>query len=207
MAGLPHRAGCVVPRRDQPSRIQHGRNGPQKHHIRFHCQYHHGGQEVMTGPLVGPLNGLRGFVNTTPEATAEQRNGDPAEPYPWEAFPGESHGPYGLANDMLGMPITSYSDAAGYLAQDPTADLQPITHAAPWPKGVPQNNRPDEVAERRAESAAIHSSNMGGSRESLYVPTAQAQQDVWQTLEAVDAGTSWQAPIPKQIAGSSGGWG
>jgi len=96
---------------------------------------------------------------------------------------------------------------AGLLGQDPTADLQPITRAAPWPKGVPGSVQPNEQAPRLVESYGIHSSDMGVGRQMLYRPAMFAQQDDWNLIDKVDPGSSLQVPIPKQVSGYTGGWG
>lgn len=160
----------------------------------------------MITPIKG-LGGVQGFVREDAFATAEQRSGgtaDPkhaergetAKPYPWENFPGEPHGPFGVENELLGMEPDQFIDGHGYLAQDPTADLQPITHAANWPKGLPTTVHPDEVSARREESRLIHAQGMGGSREALYLPTLDATQDEWVELWEVDPGVT----IPPQPA-------
>jgi len=173
----------------------------------------------MTQPLA--LSGITGFVNDADQATPAQRQGDVADPrhanigevaspYPWEVFAGESHGPYGLENGLLGMDICSYSDSGGQVYQDPTMDQTPITHAAPWPKGIDQSMSPDSVSAKRQESADIHASNLGGSREALYEPTLNPVQDDWVELLETDPGITFPAmvPIPGQImTGGSGGWG
>lgn len=167
---------------------------------------------------VQPLTGLKGWINPTPEATPEERLGGTADPrhakpianpapYPYEVFPGEPHGPYGIENQLLGMDIVSYETPAGYIAQDPTGDEQPLTNAAPWPKGVPQSVYPDAVAEQRRVSADIHASNMGQSRRSLYSPSMLSQNDEWTDYYEVEPGTSEQVPIPKQIQTGVGGFG
>jgi hypothetical protein len=173
----------------------------------------------MSQPLTG-LTGLTGWVDATPEATAEERLGgtaDPrhgnigevATPYPWEVFPGESHGPYGLENDLLGMDICSFVEPAGILYQDPTADQSPIrSHGAPWPKGVPSSVTPDGTEAWRDQIIGIHESNLGGSREMLYEPSAFAVQDNWVEISETEAGQSNQVPIPGQImTGGVSGWG
>lgn len=160
----------------------------------------------MSQPISG-LSGVKGFVYSDPMATAEEKLGGPADPkhaiagetaspYPWEQYPGESHGPYGVENEILGMEADQYITGHGYLSQDPTADLQPITRAANWPKGLPMSTDPAEVGARRVESAEIHAQNMGGSREALYLPTANAQQDEWVELWDVAPGEM----IPPQPA-------
>lgn len=184
----------------------------------------------MAGALaqgVAGVQGLQGtapqgFVIGEPEATAEQRQGGYADPrhailgetqtpYPWEAMPGQSHGPYGAENGLLGdIDMCSVSEPAGMLEQDPTADLQPVTHAANWPKGVPQTVLPDEVAARRQTSANIHAVNMGASREALYIPTIDPQNDQWAEILETDPGLLFPAmqDIPGQIkTGGSAGWG
>lgn len=174
----------------------------------------------MTQPIAG-LSGVRGFVRTDSFATPEQRNGnlvDPrhsevgetAQPFPWDNFPGEGHGPYGLENELLGLPAEAFESPAGYLAQDPTADFQPITHAANWPKGVPQSVQPDEVSARREESRLIHAQGMGASREALYLPTLNPVQDDW--VEIWDIGPGEMIPpqpeLPAQLKGTGMmGWG
>lgn len=149
---------------------------------------------------ITPLSGLRGFVNPTPEATPEQiqggtadpRHGNPgeaAQPYPYErSFPGQPHGPYGLENQLLGVEDYAYFTPAGQVWQDPTADETPITHAAPWPKGMPTTTDPQDVADWRLQSADIHSSDMGGWREGAYLPTANPVQADWNELWEVDPG-------------------
>lgn len=173
----------------------------------------------MTG--VNGLTGLRGFVKTKPEATAEQvqggfvdpahaKPGEDASSYPWEQYPGQGmpHGPYGLDNDLLGgADFCSYAAPAGALEQDPTADLQPVTRAAPWPKGVPSQVDPDGTEHWREQQLGIHASAMGGSREALFIPTAHAKQDEWKDFYEVEPGQSNQVEIPGQIKGSAGGWG
>lgn len=171
---------------------------------------------------VKPLAGIQPLTTVTPdiEATAEQRLGGPAnpvhgipgeqaQPYPWEVFPGQTHGPYGLDNQLLSAyGLGVLAESAGTLDQDPTADFQPISHAAPWPKGVPQSVLPDDVHPRRQESADIHASNMGGSRQSLYSPTLLGVNDDWTSFTETVPGESMQVPIPSQVmTGGVGGFG
>lgn len=161
---------------------------------------------------IQPLSGLRGFVNPEPEAapeqiqggTADPRHGNPGEaarPFPYErSFPGQPHGPYGLDNQLLGVEDYAFFTPAGQLWQDPTADETPITHAAPWPKGMPDTSRPDEMAIRRQESADIHSSDMGGWREGAFLPTQNPVQADWVEVWDVDPGqmTPPLDEIPRQ---------
>lgn len=173
--------------------------------------------------MVQPLGGLVGFVNSDPEATASQRHGgtaDPAhnslgevaDPYPWEVFPGETHGPYGPENEYIGMEdVNHYITPADEVYDDPTMDQTPVRgHAAPWPKGVPQSPDPDSQQAWRDQSDDIHASNMGGSREMLYEPTLSPVQDEWNLIDETDPGLLFpqMEPIPGQImTGGSGGFG
>lgn len=178
-------------------------------------------------PAATAPTGLQGLQPLTPtsanpdEATAVERLGGPAnpihaipgetaEPYPWEVFPGQTHGPYGLDNQLL----SAYGSGcllaanAGDMSQDPTADYQPITHAAPWPKGVPQSLRPEDQLPRREQQNDIHAENMGGSRQSLYSPTLSGENDDWTSFTEVSPGESGQVPIPSQVmTGGTGGFG
>jgi hypothetical protein len=158
-----------------------------------------------------------GSVQTSPELTAEQQQGGPADPrhgadlwadpvrYPWEVLAGvHQHGPYGTQAQMIGS--IDQGSPAGTGAQDPTFDATPRTHAAPWPKGVYQSVQPDDVARRRMESASIHASTTGASRR-MHTTTA-AQQDTWTDFLTVDAGSSLQDPgVPGQLKAAAGGFG
>lgn len=174
-------------------------------------------------PLTGiqPIAGINGFVYEDPFATAEQRNGGVADvrhasvgeddsSYPWQVFPGEEHGPYGTENDLIGFDICSYTAPADHVYDDPTMDQTPITRAAPWPKGLPTTTDPDDVSARRQESADIHSSNLGGSREALFEPTLCPVQDEWDQVLETDPGITFpeMQSLPSQLlSGGSGGWG
>src|SRR5690348_12629797 len=147
-------------------------------------------------------------IYAKPEATAVQRLGGPADPrhgqtdqnatpLPYEVFPGEPHGPYGLDNQLLGVDICSFTAPAGDVSQDPSGDGQPLTHAAPWPKGVPQSNTPDEVAARLREVQAIRAGgNFGAARAMMIEPTLNPQNDQWREYADVDPGQSLQAEVP-----------
>ncbi|MEU9022342.1 hypothetical protein [Actinomadura sp. NPDC048394] len=162
-----------------------------------------------------------GSVILQPEATAEERLGDPADPrhgqqlvapltatgYPWEVLSGVvgPKGPYGAEAQLVGT-TEGWPAPAGNEGQDPTADLTPETHAAPWPKGVEQNEGPDAVARQLEQSASIHASNLGASRRIL--TRIPALQDDWREDYAVDPGATIQDPgMPGQLKASAGGWG
>src|SRR5450755_3201066 len=121
------------------------------------------------------LTGLQGFVNSAPEDTPFQVQGNPANPahanayweekevYPWES------GIDGL--DASAKPLDIYTESigeipnatpAGMLGQDPTGDQTPYkTHAAPTPKGlllnkaVGPNHLPEGNAAYLEQSASI----------------------------------------------------
>lgn len=151
----------------------------------------------------GGLTGLVGWQYQDPEATPEERLGGTADPrhaaegeaagfqYPSEVMPGQPHGPYGVENQLLGANPEGMVDTAGMLYQDPTADLQPITHAAPWPKGVPSTAQPDGTAEWRAQNAEIHTMGMG-SDGSYLSPSLEPVQDDWIEITRVGTGSSLQ---------------
>jgi hypothetical protein len=104
----------------------------------------------------------------------------------------------------------SYTTEAGQLGEDPTADLTPLTRAAPWPKGLPTTTDPEDVSAWREQSAEIHATNMGGSREALYLPTLNPSQDEWVELSETDPGLMFPAlePVPnQQKTGGASGWG
>lgn len=171
---------------------------------------------LTNGPA--PLQPLAGFVDPTPQATGEQRSGrsaDPrhdqlgeqARPYSWEGVAEGPHGPFGPENQMLGAAYVLLGIPAGYLGQDPTGDYQPVTQAAPWPKGTPMGTDPDTVSAKLIESASIHGSDTNSSRRMLYYPDADPNRTNWRMVDRTDAGDSMQEPLPGQIAGRSGGWG
>jgi hypothetical protein len=175
-----------------------------------------GGTTHTLGAALGP----RSFTIEDDFATPEQRNGDPADPrhategeqahpYPWLKSGQESvpHGPYGLDAGLMGFDVAAFETPAGRLMDDPTADLQPITRAAPYPKGVPSGVDPDSTEQRQAQSRTIHGMGQGAAREMLFLPTADPVQDQWAEIWDVDPGQSNQVPVPQQVANGSGGWG
>lgn len=168
-----------------------------------------------SGPApVAPISGLSASDDwASPEerygGAADPRHanlGEVAEPYPWEGIAEGPHGPFGLDSSLLGDSVALTGEVAGTLGQDPTGDLQPVTRAAPWPKGVDTTTYPGPESKRLVESASIHASNMGASRELQY--QGDAQNDQWAFYEDHEPGTSIQESIPDQLkTGGSGGWG
>lgn len=171
----------------------------------------------MFGTSTTPLQPLSGLADPTPEASPEQIAGDPADPrhgelgevsrpYPWEGIAEGPHGPFGMENGLLGGPFPMYL-VAGQLRDDPTGDYQPLTRAAPFPKGLPSGlTDPDTEASRLRESVSIHSSDMNGAARNEYAPTLDPNRDNWAFVDRQDAGESLQVPLPKQTQGVSGGW-
>lgn len=178
---------------------------------------------MPTNSLQG-LTGLTpstGWVDPTPQLTAEERLGGPAnpahgvpgeqaEPYPWTVYPDMAPMPVGVENDLLGyMP---YVPEGGQLSTDPIADLQPITHAAPWPRGLPQSPHPDSQAPWRAQVDEIRdSSDFGASRKAeLTGAGSNAVQDDWQQVLATDPGQNFpglqELPTQAKTVGVMG-WG
>lgn len=174
--------------------------------------------------MAGGVQGLQpvfGSVILEPEATAEERLGDPADPrhgqelvapltatgYPWEVLSGVvgPKGPYGAEAQLVGQD-QGWPVPAGNQGQNPSADLTPETHAAPWPKGVEQNEGPDAVARQLEQSASIHGANTGAARRlQTRIP---ALQDTWVEDYSVDPGGSIQDPqMSGQQKAAAGGWG
>jgi hypothetical protein len=171
----------------------------------------------MAGPQgVKGLTSVTGFVDNAAFATPEERLGNTADPrhgvageqaapYPWEQYPGESIGPLGLDNQLLATDPSQEVLRAGEVYQDPTGDQQEYTRAAPWPKGFPTSPFPDDQQGWRAQENAIHSENFGASREMLYEPTLDPQNDTWTDFYEVNPGASLQVPVPDQLKSSGGG--
>lgn len=130
--------------------------------------------------------------------------------YPWYSFPAPFGsdavlGPFGanaglISADPENMP-------AGTPGQDPRGDLTPDTHAAP---GITTGVRDgatrdlDWASKRAMDSADIHASNTGASREIQYEdPTPMQKSDVY-TYDT--AGESALAPgVPNQLKGFAAG--
>lgn len=139
-----------------------------------------------------------------PANPAHGNYGEQAEPYPYELYESD-YGPYGPSADFLGFDMFQVP-AAGELGQSPTGDLQPLTHAAPWPKGVPQSVLPDrETVASEVQRAEIHASDMGLSRVAHY--KTAAQNDQWTSFDFEDPGSSIQEPIPGQLKSATTGGG
>jgi hypothetical protein len=174
------------------------------------------------------VNGITGFVISSPEAPPFEVHGGPANPmhkqwgetaspYPWEVVP---MGPYpGLMNPidgMVGSVPGSGSLEAGLMAQDPTSDQTPAYHAAPFPNEGPASPSPDQLDKHgRAEgstrqllqSLRIHASNTGAGLRRLFAPTQLVKQDEWTGFFNPETGEDLVPPIPGSISSNAGGFG
>lgn len=160
-----------------------------------------------------PVSGLQGLTGLqelnidTPEASAEEiqgnavdprhgTRGETSRPYSWESqqTPGGKHGPYGPpAEGFLdeSMDNCYYYLPAEPIGNNPTAETAPWTHAAPFPKNAPgdMSVSPDNVSRQRRISLAIHRLRTGGQR-NVYADTQVAKQDEWQEIWEIDPGVS-----------------
>ncbi|GAA0287297.1 hypothetical protein GCM10009527_098280 [Actinomadura nitritigenes] len=175
----------------------------------------------MAGPqgLTG-LSPVLGSITLQPEATPEQRLGDPADVrhgqelvaplaatgYPWEVLAGvvAPKGPFGAEAQLIGQ-AQGWPDPHGTGNQDPTFDRTPRTHAAPWPKGVEQSTDPDATARQLIQSRDIHASDTGASGKIR--TTIAALQDRWAEIWTVTPGTSIQEAGGDQQKSAAGGYG
>jgi hypothetical protein len=152
------------------------------------------------------LAGLQDLTIDTPEADAEEIQGNAADPrhgtrgetsrpYSWESqqTPGGSHGPYGPpAEGFLDEQSSEYYFLpAEPIGNNPTAETAPWTHAAPQPKNVigDMSVSPDNVSRQRRMSAMIHRLRTGGQR-NVYLHTMEAKQDQWNEIWEVDPGVT-----------------
>lgn len=171
---------------------------------------------------LGALNGAKvGSVTLQPQATAEQRLGDPADVrhghdlvaplaatgYPWEVLAGVvgPKGPYGNQAQLVGQ-AQGWAAPHGDPGQDPFFDATPDTHAAPVVRGVEQSRDPDASARRLAQSMAIHGMDTGGKTRLQAQVTAL--QDSWTDFYTVGEGSTMQdRNVPGQLKAAAGGFG
>lgn len=160
------------------------------------------------------LAGLQSLYVSTPEADAEEIQGNPADPrhgkageqaqpYSWESqqTPAGKHGPYGPpADDFLDENCDYYFLPAGMVTDDPTAETAPWTHAAPFPKNVAGDLSvsPDNISRQRRFSMWAHSLKTGGKR-NVTVPTMEPQQDRWQEIWENDPGETMLSDVSPQM--------
>lgn len=161
------------------------------------------------------LSGLQILEEDTPEATAEQRSGGPADPYhghvgeqstpyPWQANSTQASGPAfqppieGIIEDETSAYYAVLR--AGTLDQDPTAEMAPWTHAAPQPKNPIGDGsvQPDNIVRQLVMSAEIHAMKTGGKR-NVQIPTMDPVQDDWREIWQVDANSTDLSTVPGQM--------
>lgn len=115
-------------------------------------------------PGLSPLQALDGVISD-PEGSPDVIFGGPAQPhtavgeetvYPWQNIPGQaSNGPYGTASQLL------ESEPGVMVAGQPNGLINntPITHAAPYPKGIGTGDNRNIVEAARAGDSNLHASS------------------------------------------------
>ena len=176
------------------------------------------------------VSGIVGLTQTVSEATPEEMHGGPAnpahanwgeqaEPYSWESQLMNYDGPIG--NNQSADYVTGFGTSpalpAGNLSQDPQADLGPSaaipggSHAAVRTRTLsgPLPSQYDAINAQLSQSADMHASNLGSSRQNqLSQQGLSIQQDDWTEDWAVSPGSSNLATnLPAQLKGSTGGYG
>jgi hypothetical protein len=173
------------------------------------------------------VSGVTGFIISNPQAPPEDISGGPANPYhghpgeqaspyPWLNFP---MGPYpGLINPDDGIvgELTDGSIPAGIVSQDPTADLTPAYHAAPFPNESPALPMADQFDSRGRregsirqlyQSLRIHANNTGASLKRLFDLTLGSKQDSWIGFYNPVQGEDLVPAIPGSVSNNAGGYG
>jgi hypothetical protein len=156
------------------------------------------------------LSGLQQITDDTPEATAEEIHGNPANEFHGHA--GEEARPYSWesqqtqAGSHTVSPFESVDDEfygilpAGTLGQDPTAETKPWTHAAPWPKDPIGDGsvHPGNTIRQVTVNAFLRSIVNGGKR-NVYSPSLYANNDSWQEIWEVDPNSTDLTEVPAQM--------
>lgn len=163
---------------------------------------------------IQPLNGL--YAWEQPSADPFTLQGGPADPRhgkplinPNQPYPSQAGGwPGAQSNTPDADWIDDYEcyPSAGVGTPDtPYFDATPNTHAGPWPKGVPTTVLPDEVAQRRVETAILHADGLDNNKPSLLIPPLQdTWQDYWNPDDNIP---NFQQPVNGQVKHSVGGYG
>lgn len=147
-------------------------------------------------PGMGPL---RGFNAPEPEATAEQVQGGPADPfhgqsgeaaqpYSWQSqlmnYTGMT-GPQGPENQLLGNTAELEGLPEGQLGHDKYADLTPYRgHAAPTTVTLsgPLPSQYDAINEQLVQAAEIRGTDLGASRSKTLDTLGDVVQDHWNQI-------------------------
>jgi hypothetical protein len=165
------------------------------------------------------ISGIQGFIQAQPEASAEERQGGPADPsharaywavperMPWElqAWSPTPASPVidsGLPEeiDLYCLPAGTGTDATPYYGATPVRG-----HAAPWPKGVETSTGPDATARQLEQSAVLHADGMGESKHWFSI---SALNDTWhEDWNPGAESATLQDPVNGQVRGAAGGFG
>lgn len=166
---------------------------------------------ALTG--LSGLSTLQALQEDTPEATAEEIHGSPANPYHGQT--GEWANPDssislsvpaaansfqppadGLVDETYSFPLLG----AGFLTDDPTSERAPWTHAAPWPKDPIGDGsvQPDNVIAHLNQNAQIHAVDVGGKR-NVRLFTMDPLQDDWREIWQVDPNHTDLTDVPAQM--------
>jgi hypothetical protein len=145
------------------------------------------------------MSGIRGYIDPTPEASAEEVHGGPAnphhaevgeqaQPYSWQSqisnYTGKT-GPLGPQNQLLGDEADMAGAPAGTLGSDPYSDLVPNRgHAAPMTVTLSGSlpSQADAIDHQLIQSADIHATNLGSSRKFSTTQAGDVQQDEWSEI-------------------------
>lgn len=159
-------------------------------------------------PAEGVVQNPEGDPAVIQGGSADPRHADPtlSNVFPWYNYPtpGTGNAPYGIWNQIIGDDDSVDRVASGMPTDDPRADLTPIRHAAPWPTtGVRDSTvwrDPEALVEQGAQSADIHASNMGASREIQYENPLPHYRTMVTEFEG--PGTTLLAPVGDQLKSS-----
>jgi hypothetical protein len=158
------------------------------------------------------LSGLQQLTEDQPEATPEEIHGDiadpvhgqtgeTAQPYSWLSLQTPS-GSYVAPTDSsdLADDLNIYCLSAGTLAEDPTSERMPWTHAAPWPDDPIGDGSvsPDNTVRQIMQNAAIRSFRVGGLR-NVFWETGTPQNAKWQDYWFVDPNGTDLTDVPDQM--------
>jgi hypothetical protein len=160
----------------------------------------------MPGGL-SSLQGLTGFVIEQPEASPEDRSGNPADPrhanvgekaqpYSWESLqtPGASTVPpeTGLVDEDYEGTYEYWTLTASQVADLPAGDTEPWTHAGPWPSDPIGDGsvQPDQIVRQITTNHILRGQKVGPANRAMLRPWANPQQDRWDEIWQVDPNNS-----------------
>lgn len=149
------------------------------------------------------LQSLAGFVIEQPEASPEDRSGNPADPrhaqvgekaqpYSWESLqtPGASTVPpeTGFVDEDYNGTYEYWTSVASNIEELPAGDTAPWTHAGPWPADPigDASVGPDQIVRQITTNAFLRSQRVGPANRAMLRPWANPQQDEWKEIWQVD---------------------